>query len=89
MLKDFLPVENVSNDPSVTAILQGVITGFAVAVLFVFFGVTFVVGVVAAVWMLIFCLLFRCICGYGSHLLFWNDNEDCGWSCGCSWCWCH
>ena len=34
VLKDFLPVENVSNDPSPTAILQGIITGFAVAVLF-------------------------------------------------------
>ncbi len=34
ILKDFLPVENVSNDPSLTAILQGIITGFAVAVLF-------------------------------------------------------
>ena len=34
VLKDFLPVENVSNDPSLTAILQGIITGFAVAVLF-------------------------------------------------------
>lgn len=34
VLKDFLPVENVSNDPSVTAIFQGIITGFAVAVLF-------------------------------------------------------
>jgi putative ABC transport system permease protein len=34
VLKDFLPVENVSNDPSVMAIAQGVITGFAVAVLF-------------------------------------------------------
>jgi putative ABC transport system permease protein len=34
VLKDFLPVENVSNDPSVTAIIQGVVTGFAVAVLF-------------------------------------------------------
>jgi putative ABC transport system permease protein len=34
VLKDFLPVENVSSDPSVTAIIQGVVTGFAVAVLF-------------------------------------------------------
>jgi putative ABC transport system permease protein len=34
VLKDFLPVENVSNDPSVVAIFQGIITGFAVAVLF-------------------------------------------------------
>ncbi|MDZ7881221.1 MAG: FtsX-like permease family protein [Saprospiraceae bacterium] len=34
ILKDFLPVENVSSDPSVTAIIQGVVTGFAVAVSF-------------------------------------------------------
>ncbi len=34
VLKDFLPVENVSSDPSVSAMIQGVVTGFAVAVLF-------------------------------------------------------
>jgi putative ABC transport system permease protein len=34
VLKDFLPVANVSSDPSVTAIVQGIVTGFAVAVLF-------------------------------------------------------
>jgi putative ABC transport system permease protein len=34
VLKDFLPVANVSRDPSVSAIFQGVVTGFAVAVLF-------------------------------------------------------
>jgi putative ABC transport system permease protein len=34
VLKDFLPVADVSKDPSVSAIFQGVITGFSVAVLF-------------------------------------------------------
>ena len=34
VLKDFLPIENVSNDPSLTAIIQGVITGLGVSVLF-------------------------------------------------------
>ena len=34
VLKDFLPIENVSSDPSISAILQGIITGFAVSILF-------------------------------------------------------
>ena len=34
VLKDFLPIENVSNDPSVSAIFSGIITGVGVAILF-------------------------------------------------------
>ena len=34
ILKDFLPIENISADPSVSAIFQGVVTGFSVSVLF-------------------------------------------------------
>jgi putative ABC transport system permease protein len=36
VLKDFLPIENVSNDPSVSAIVSGVLTGLGVALLFAF-----------------------------------------------------
>ena len=34
VLKDFLPIENVSNDPSVSSIISGVLTGLGVAILF-------------------------------------------------------
>lgn len=34
VLKDFLPIENVSADPSVSAIISGVLTGLGIAVLF-------------------------------------------------------
>lgn len=34
ILKDFLPIENISADPSVSAIVQGVVTGLGVSVLF-------------------------------------------------------
>ncbi|MBL7816302.1 MAG: ABC transporter permease [Saprospiraceae bacterium] len=34
ILKDFLPIDDISTDPSVSAILQGVFTGFGVSVLF-------------------------------------------------------
>jgi putative ABC transport system permease protein len=34
VLKDFLPIEDISTDPSVSAILQGIFTGFGVSVLF-------------------------------------------------------
>lgn len=34
VLKDFLPIENISNTPSVSAILQGIFTGLGVSVLF-------------------------------------------------------
>jgi putative ABC transport system permease protein len=34
VLKDFLPVENVSNDPSVSSIFSGILTGLGVAILF-------------------------------------------------------
>jgi putative ABC transport system permease protein len=34
VLKDFLPVENVTNTPSVSAMLMGVVTGLGIAVLF-------------------------------------------------------
>ena len=34
VLKDFLPIETVSNDPSVSAVLLGIVTGVAVSVLF-------------------------------------------------------
>ena len=34
VLKDFLPIDNVSNDPSVSAIISGVLTGLGVAILF-------------------------------------------------------
>jgi putative ABC transport system permease protein len=34
VLKDFLPIENVSADPSVSAVLSGVFTGFGVSILF-------------------------------------------------------
>ncbi len=34
ILEDFLPIDNISADPSVTAILQGVVTGLGVSVLF-------------------------------------------------------
>ena len=36
VLKDFLPISNVSNDPSVSAIFSGVLTGLGVALLFAF-----------------------------------------------------
>ena len=34
VLKDFLPIENVSSDPSVSAVLSGVFTGLGVSILF-------------------------------------------------------
>jgi putative ABC transport system permease protein len=34
VLRDFLPVENVSTDPSVSAILLGILTGLGIAILF-------------------------------------------------------
>ena len=34
VLKDFLPIENVSADPSVSAVISGILTGLGVAVLF-------------------------------------------------------
>jgi putative ABC transport system permease protein len=34
ILKDFLPVENVSTDPSISAIFLGILTGLGIAVLF-------------------------------------------------------